>query len=73
MAYDRVGEVPEVLRLRPISLRAFTEAGDLVETGLAEGEAVEPAIRRLLSNPTTAYLHAYCAGPGCCAARVERA
>ncbi len=72
-AYDRVDEVPEVLRVRPISLRAFSEAGDLVEADLAEGEAVEPAIRRLLSNPAAAYLHAHFAGPGCYAARVERA
>ena len=71
--YDRVGEVPEVLRLRPISLRAFTEAGDLVEADLAEGDAVEPAIRRLLSNPAAAYLHAHFAKPGCYAARIERA
>ena len=71
--YDRVGEVPEVLRLRPISLRAFTDAGDLVDADLAEGDGVEPTILRLLADDRVAYLHAHFARPGCYAARIERA
>lgn len=71
--YDRIGEVPEVLRLRPISLRAFTVAGDLVDADLAEGDRVEPTIVRLLADDRVAYLHAHFAKPGCYAARIERA
>jgi hypothetical protein len=71
--FDRVSELPEALRIRPISLRAFSAAGDIVDADLAEGEAMDGAIRRLLANPDAAYLHAHYAKRGCYAARIERA
>ena len=39
---------------------------------LAEGEALAPAIERLLADPRVAYLHAHYARRGCYAARIER-
>jgi hypothetical protein len=71
-AYDRVGEVPEVLRVRPISLRAFDRDHLMVDADLAEGDAVEALIRRCLDNPAVAYLHAHYARRGCYAARITR-
>ena len=35
---DRVDEVPEALRARPISLRAFNTAGEMVDADLTDGE-----------------------------------
>ena len=69
-----VDEVPPVLLVRPaISLRAFDEAGMMIDADLASGSAIEPAILRLLDNPDTSYLHAHNAARGCYAARIEPA
>ena len=73
MAYEAVDEVPDALRARAISLRAFDADGDMVDAALVEGAALEPAIERLLDNPAAAYLHAHYAVRGCYAARIERA
>jgi len=72
-AYDRVGEIPEPLRVRPISLRAFDAAHDMVDADLADGRGLEVAIARLLDDPRVAYLQAHYAKRGCYAARIERA
>jgi hypothetical protein len=73
MRYDRVGEVPEQLRSRLLSLRAFDVHGMLVGAEIAEGTDLEPTARALLASPTTEYVHAHYARPGCYAARIERA
>jgi hypothetical protein len=39
---------------------------------LAEGDALEATIEKLLAEPRTAYLHTHFAAPGCYAARIER-
>jgi hypothetical protein len=68
-----VDEVPPVLLVRPaISLRAFDEAGMMIDAELASGAAIEPVILRLLDNRGAAYLHAHNAARGCYAARIER-
>jgi hypothetical protein len=68
-----VDEVPPVLLIRPaISLRAFDEAGMMIDADLASGTAIEPAILRLLGDPLACYLHAHNAARGCYAARIER-
>jgi hypothetical protein len=67
------GTVPEVILRRPISLRAFDAAGEMLDADLAEGAALEPLIARFLARPDVAYLHAHYAKRGCYAARIERA
>jgi hypothetical protein len=66
------GEVPEMLRSRLLAVRAFDQAGMLVDADVVEGLAVEDAITRLFARPDTAYLHLHFARPGCYAARVDR-
>ena len=66
------GEIPEALLLRPISLRAFDEAGNMIDADLASGAEVQSTIERLLQDPQVAYLHLHNAKPGCYAARVTR-
>jgi hypothetical protein len=68
-----VDAVPAALWQRPLSLRGFDAAGMLRAADLAEGDAIAPAIGRLLADPAIAYLHAHYARPGCYAARVDRA
>jgi len=69
-----VDEVPPVLSVRPfISLRAFDEAGMMLDAAIAPGAELAPVIERLLNVPGVSYLHAHNAGRGCYAARIERA
>jgi hypothetical protein len=71
--YDRVDEIPEVLRPRTISLRAFDAAHMIVDADLVKGADLEASIERLLENRQVAYIHAHYATRGCYAARIARA
>ncbi len=69
-----VDEIPAIFSVRKaISLRAFDEAGMIIDADVVPGAEVEPLILRLLDNPQTAYIHAHNAGRGCFAARIDRA
>jgi hypothetical protein len=72
-AYDEVNQVPEVMRVRLLSLRAFDADGMMIDADVAEGAAVEPLIARLLANPAVGYIHAHNAKRGCYAGRIDRA
>lgn len=72
-ALDIVDAVPEVIRHRTISLRAFDAEGDMLHAELVEGSRIEPVIERLLGDPKVEYLHAHYATRGCYAARITRA
>ena len=71
--YDAVDAVPEQLRRRLLSIRAFDAAGMLVGADVVDGLALEPVIDRLFADVRAGYLHVHYARPGCYAARVERA
>jgi hypothetical protein len=71
--YDAVDAVPDQLRRRMLSLRAFDESGMIVGADLVDGRGVEGSIATLLADPRAAYLHAHFAKFGCYAARIERA
>jgi Protein of unknown function (DUF1203) len=71
--FDAVNDVPQVLRTRMLSLRAFDRRGTMIDADLADGREVEALIARLLANPQVDYLHAHYAKRGCYAARIERA
>ena len=66
------GEVPLLFRHRLISLRAFSDAGMMLNADAAEGRELEAAITTLLAPAEVSYLHLHYAKPGCYAARVER-
>jgi hypothetical protein len=71
--YDRLDEIPDALRLRPLSVRAFDADGMMLDADLTEGSELAPLIARLLDNPAASYLHVHYAKRGCYAARIERA
>ena len=71
-AYDAVGEAPEVMRVRPLSLRAFDDRGVMLDADLVDGAALEPVAERLLATPGVTYLQAHYAKRGCYAARITR-
>ena len=72
-AYDRVGEIPEPMRIRLLSLRAFDKDHMMVDADVVDGMSVEPVINRLLSNEAVSYIHVHNAIPGCYHGRIERA
>jgi hypothetical protein len=72
-AYDAVDRIPDVIRIRPISLRAFDAGHMMVEADLVDGTDIEAAIERMFAQPEVAYLHAHYAKRGCYAARIDRA
>jgi hypothetical protein len=71
--FDAVGEVPEVLRRRIVSLRGFDAAGMMRDADLAEGDAIAPALDRLFADPDVDYVHIHFAKRGCFAALARRA
>lgn len=70
--YDRVNEIPEVMRIRPMSLRAFDARDLMVDADLCDGRETERLIERFFADPSVAYIHAHYAKRGCYAARIER-
>lgn len=67
------GEIPQQLKRRLLSIRAFDARGMMLDADVTEGEDAEALIRRLFGNPWAAYLHIHFARRGCFAAQVERA
>ncbi len=73
VALDMIDAIPEAMRIRSISLRAFSEDGEIVDADLSDGELLIPLIERFFSDPDVAYLQAHYAKRGCYAARIIRA
>jgi len=72
-AYPAVGEIPEVLAVRIISVRAFDRAHDMIDADIVDGGMLADRITAMLENENAAYLHLHYAKPGCFAVRVDRA
>jgi len=73
IACDVVDSLPEALRVRPLSLRAFDGRHMMVDADLVEGGEAERVIARFFGDPRVTYVHAHYARRGCYAARIERA
>jgi hypothetical protein len=67
------GEVPEVVSSRTISLRAYDDAGMMLNGEVVPGSELKSRINQLFANPKVSYLHLHNAGAGCYSCRVERA
>jgi hypothetical protein len=65
--------VPEVLRVRPLSVRAFDAAHLMIDADLVDGRELEGLVETCLARAETAYLQVHYARRGCYAARIERA
>ncbi len=68
-----IGEIPEVLSRRLLSVRAFDAAGMMLDADVVPGTEVRAVIEHQLGNPAAAFLHLHNAKPGCFAAQVLRA
>lgn len=68
-----VNEVPDQLRLRLLSLRAYDAEALMVDADVVDGRELEPVVERLLSDARVQYIHVHFARPGCYACRIDRA
>lgn len=71
-ALDVIDEVPEVIRRRLISLRAFSWDGDMLDADVIQGSEIYHTINMFFENTDVSYLHAHYAKRGCFAARITR-
>jgi hypothetical protein len=69
----KIDEIPEVLRIRLLSVRAFDDSGMMVNADVVDGVELAPVIHRYFEDLRTEYIHLHNAKPGCFAARVDRA
>lgn len=67
-----VGEVPESVRRRQISLRAYDADDMIVDAEVCDGESVGTEIERLFGDPLVRYLHLHNAKRGCYSCHVRR-
>jgi hypothetical protein len=70
--YRAVDTIPDVMRRRLLSLRAFDGDGMMRDAALAEGEAIAPTVQRLLDDPAVDRIHAHYALRGCYAGLITR-
>lgn len=69
----RPNEVPDQLRRRLLSIRAFDEEGMMIDADVVEGTDIERLVDKMLAQPPVSYLHVHNAKLGCYAARIDRA
>ncbi|WP_298359560.1 DUF1203 domain-containing protein [uncultured Litoreibacter sp.] len=74
-AQDRAikpGEIPQSLKFRPLSLRAFKADGYMNDADLADQDTVSEKLTEMLSDPSVAFVHIHNAKHGCYAALATR-
>lgn len=71
--YDVIDAIPDVMRVRLLSLRGFSADGMMLDADVVEGRDIETVIARMFDNPEIASIHVHNAKRGCYAGRIERA
>ncbi len=71
--YDAVNEIPEVLRRRLLSVRAFDKNAMMTDAQVIEGAELQPWIDRAFADANVDFIDVHNAHRGCFAARVNRA
>jgi hypothetical protein len=68
-----VGSLPPYLTRRPLSVRAYDAADEMVDADVVAGSDAATLIERYLARDDVSYLHIHFARRGCFACRVDRA
>lgn len=71
--YERLNEIPDVMRARLLSLRAFDGDGMMLDGDVVDGKDAEAVIKRMFANAEVRYIHAHYAKRGCYSGRIDRA
>jgi hypothetical protein len=72
-AYDAIDEIPEVLRRRLLSVRAFDKHAMMVDAEVIEGSGLRDWIATTLDKSGVEFIDAHSARRGCFVGRVRRA
>jgi len=67
-----VSEVPNSVRQRLLSVRAYDALGFLVDAEVIDGQQLETLVEKFFADNQMAYLHLHNARPGCYSCRVDR-
>ena len=65
-------EVPEAVRSRLLSVRAYDDNGIMLDSEVTKGSDLETQIGRFFEDSRISYLHLHNARAGCYSCRVER-
>ena len=66
------GELPDVVRNRVLSVRAYDQNGMMVNGLVSPGAELKQQIEKLFADSNISYLHLHNAGAGCYSCRVDR-
>jgi hypothetical protein len=66
-------ELPEVVRSRVLSVRAYDDNGMMLNATVTPGSELETQIESFFADSRVSYLHLHNAGAGCYSCRVDRA
>lgn len=72
-AFPAENEIPDAIRKRLISVRAFDASHNMTTADVAAGTELEGVINGMFEGARVAYIHLHNARAGCFAARVTRA
>lgn len=71
--FDGINVVPDVVRWRLLSVRAYDGHDLIIDAEVVDGRDVEAVITRLFAQAEVRYLHIHNARRGCYSCRVDRA
>ena len=71
--FSEVNAVPEQVRSRLLSVRAYDPSGMMVDAEVIDGVELEGLIGRFFKGREVDYLHAHYARRGCYSCRIDRA
>lgn len=72
-AAPSVGDVPEMMRMRLLSVRFFDADDMIVDGRVIEGDGLAGTLNQVFADRAVAYAHIHFAGHGCFAAKATRA
>jgi hypothetical protein len=71
--FTAVNTIPDQLRVRLLSIRAYDSNDQMVDAEVVEGANLETALAHFFAQESVAYLHVHNARRGCYACRIDRA
>lgn len=67
------GEIPDVIATRLIAVRAYDDAGMMLDAEIVEGVTLAPIMKNMFANRNVSFLQLHNARRGCFSAQVDRA
>ena len=72
VATPNKNKVPEMLKIRPQSIRAYDSNGEMIDASIENGDEIEKRIKQFFENESVDYLHIHNAKQGCYNCKVIR-